>query len=314
MCIAIVIPLGATPPPRAVLEKCFARNPHGAGFAWCGLSTGEENLDGIPAPVVKYRKGFPTFKSFWAAYVAAGITGPHLIHFRLASMGGPGPEFSHPFPLTTDLTQLYATYGESGLGVIVHNGTVPGLGITGGLSDSQVLAKRLARGIDLDPEELEPSRVAMLTPSGDIQKLGAWVPGCYGPPGSPECLHSNYGHSIPLETLGYRLKRWLRGLTADRDARDHAPNTGDRGLVVVDLKGRHREMHTLISAVGGTGGFYVDPDRRVYLMSVKPAENGVDTVCTGGCHRIGSLGLYRVVPPVPKKRKQQHQAAAYAVA
>jgi len=269
------------------MAKCFRTNPDGAGFAWVAT-------DGV-----HWQKGYKTFRKFLAAYTAAAIgqEHAHLIHFRLASAGGSGMEFSHPFPVSSDMEELYALRGVSESGVIVHNGTVPGLGITGGLSDSQVLAKRLARGVDLNPDDIGPSRVAMLTASGGVFSIGAWVTHNFGPTDSPPCQLSNYGFTNPELTLRYRIARWYRGLTADAKAGNHGANTEDRGLMVVDLKGVHQKMSTLMSAVGKTGGFYVDGDRRVYMMSVH--MNGADRVC-GNPYRIGTLALYRAVPPVPK--------------
>jgi hypothetical protein len=302
MCIAIIVLANAIPPPPKVLAKCFRRNPHGAGFAWCTTKTLPSGED---VPVVRWRKGFTTFKSFAEAYYSAGVdrAQAHLIHFRLASAGGSGPEFSHPFPVSTKLGDLYALEGDTELGVLCHNGTVPGMGIPGALSDSQVVARRLGLGIEVIPEDVGTGRLVMLTPDGELTRLGAWVAQGYGPEDTPGCWYSNYGYAIPEETLRYRLARWYRGLTADRKASQGIPNTVDKCLVVVDLKGRHTPMHVLTSVVGTlSAGWYVDGDRRVYLMTKTASPDGA-VVTYANSHRIGVLALYRVTPPPPRKPK-----------
>ena len=99
MCLAIVTP-GDDPIPFDHLENGFSANPHGAGFAVWDGDRGTAILE----------KGFATFESFWQAYR------PHLekcgiVHFRFATHGGNGMEFTHPFPLKDG-------------GHLIHNGVI----------------------------------------------------------------------------------------------------------------------------------------------------------------------------------------------
>lgn len=302
MCIAIIVPAGATPPPRSVLEKCFRRNPHGAGFAWA-TTADDTGAAGTPAgtPVVQYRKGYMDFKSFYEAYAWVPRGASHVIHFRLASSGGSGPAFTHPIPISADLPDLYATEGVTEVGVLIHNGTVPGWGVTSGMSDSQSIARTFGRGVNIVSTELGVSRLALLLPGGLVSLAGAWIPQHYGDPTQPPVQFSNYGFSRPEETLGYKLARWWRGRTADRAARDHVPNTDDRGLVVVDRKGHNHPLHALKKEVGPLGGFYVDPDFRVYLMPYK-VDPETGSKMMQGAYRIGKLALHREVIPVKKPK------------
>lgn len=104
MCIAIHKPRGVTLP-KVVLQNCFNRNDHGAGFAV--LVPGDIHVE----------KGFDDFDAFFKAFEPFEKD-EAIIHFRVAS---PGSDISkdncHPFVINLS--------GEKGMNhsyAIIHNG------------------------------------------------------------------------------------------------------------------------------------------------------------------------------------------------
>ena len=119
MCLAIYKPKGE-PVPLKRLKTGFARNPHGAGFAYVAK-------DGR----VKIQKGFFTFESFYNAYLnIGGKKKAMLIHFRWATKGSKTKANCHPFPLPNNQA-------------MVHNGTIQRILCKDGGSDSSNFAKRV---------------------------------------------------------------------------------------------------------------------------------------------------------------------------
>lgn len=100
MCIAIAKKITGTITDEA-MKNSFAKNPHGAGFAYVN-----------PEGKVVVRKGWFTLDDFVAAYRKAeaefGKDSPFLLHFRWATCGPKNAENCHPF-----------TYEH---GAMMHNG------------------------------------------------------------------------------------------------------------------------------------------------------------------------------------------------
>ncbi len=103
MCIAINSPKG-TEPTKSALKESFINNPHGGGFAYAKKNK------------IIVKKGFETFKDFYAEYKNANIQGLNkLIHFRIKTSGKINYDNCHPFYVTANL-------------VMIHNGIIPNFG------------------------------------------------------------------------------------------------------------------------------------------------------------------------------------------
>lgn len=99
---------------------CFGANPDGAGYAFVD---GEGKL--------QTRKGYDTFKAFWAAYFKSftefGQDSPFLIHFRIATKGVVGYANCHPYDIVT------------GKSAVIHNGVLWSGSRSDPISDTQEL-------------------------------------------------------------------------------------------------------------------------------------------------------------------------------
>lgn len=103
-----------------ILERGFERNSHGAGFCF------------IRDNKIIVRKKFIKYSSFKRSFVrdTRGLTGPVLIHFRLATCGPQNKTNTQPIPI------------RQGEFVMVHNGVFSSLSLDGSrISDSVRLAK-----------------------------------------------------------------------------------------------------------------------------------------------------------------------------
>lgn len=94
MCIIVVQPTGKSIP-RERLKNCFDNNADGAGYMY------------VENRVLKIRKGFFTFDSFYQAYkldhVVYGISSPFILHFRIATHGNVDRTNCHPHSLNKNL-------------------------------------------------------------------------------------------------------------------------------------------------------------------------------------------------------------------
>lgn len=115
-------------PTNKIIEKCWNKNPHGAGFLYDAGDT------------YRIEKGFMDYKSLLHALNKHrfGKKDYVVIHFRYSTRGGVTPENTHPFPLsenTGDLQSLSLDCTQA----MVHNGTA---GISeGSLSDTACLVR-----------------------------------------------------------------------------------------------------------------------------------------------------------------------------
>lgn len=175
MCVAILKPAGVRFPTQARLKKCWAANPHGAGFM---ARAGNDD--------VRIQKGFMSFSSFWKAFRAAKfrVADEVVIHFRRMTRGEVSPGHCHPFPLLNTRTALMATeiVAEAGM---AHNGTIRDLAEVP-LSDTQVFVRDVLsdpaiwRHIEtLSVQKLinmaaAPSRLVVMPGKGNTVLFGNW--------------------------------------------------------------------------------------------------------------------------------------------
>ncbi len=104
MCIAIVIPKGATAS-KDYLHNGWCANSDGGGFAY------------VRKGKVKIVKSLMKWKTWEDAYYTAreaNPDSPFLVHFRIRSAGSNTADNTHPYALKT--------------GAVIHNGTLTGSG------------------------------------------------------------------------------------------------------------------------------------------------------------------------------------------
>jgi len=92
---------------KKTFKKAWQENPDGFGMAWRG--NGE----------VHYKKGIMSLKEAMQFYYSREFPLPHILHFRIASVGEVCPELTHPFELGWN-TELE---GHTKRGVVFQNGT-----------------------------------------------------------------------------------------------------------------------------------------------------------------------------------------------
>lgn len=93
------------PIPEEWITKGFEANNHGAGAAW--------REDGY----VHWKKGLDLDQ---IQELAAKLTPPYILHFRIQTVGGVRPELTHPFPI--EPTVNLALEGKTKGYVLFHNG------------------------------------------------------------------------------------------------------------------------------------------------------------------------------------------------
>lgn len=111
MCIILTCDANKRPSSET-LATCWTANPDGAGFAY---ATGA---------AVEVSKGYMTYGSLEEALATVPVSSPLIIHFRIGTSGGYGPEVTHPYPVTSDLTALHALDVSCPV-AIAHNGVLP---------------------------------------------------------------------------------------------------------------------------------------------------------------------------------------------
>jgi predicted glutamine amidotransferase len=104
MCIALAT-IGKNKPSLDILHACEEANPHGGGIAW---RKGKR---------IHWKKGINADEIH---KIVQRESGPFLIHFRIATVGGVSPELCHPFPVGGKAS--LAVEGSASA-VVAHNGT-----------------------------------------------------------------------------------------------------------------------------------------------------------------------------------------------
>jgi hypothetical protein len=109
MCVIMIVKDSKVRPPYEMLDRAWARNDDGAGFAWR-----EKTAKGT---IVKWKKGIDDFDKMFD--LSKTLPTPYILHLRLASIGGLRKELTQPFPLDARLDLEGSTDGY----VHFHNGT-----------------------------------------------------------------------------------------------------------------------------------------------------------------------------------------------
>lgn len=136
--MCIILTCEATRRPDAdTIGTCWRVNPDGAGYAY---ATGSE---------VVISKGYMGLEDFRFALSRVPQDVPLILHFRIGTSGGYGPEVTHPYPVTSDLTSLHALDVECPV-AIAHNGILPyasddSRGISDTIAYIQRVVSRVAR-------------------------------------------------------------------------------------------------------------------------------------------------------------------------
>lgn len=127
MCVIIVKPRGLDLPDKEILKKCWADNPHGAGFAFV------RNIENK----ITVEKGFMTFNSFYNDLMYHNIQKEDLavIHFRHATHGFISPGQTHPFPISRYISALEQLQYTEDI-VVFHNGIIKNKFQISGFSDT----------------------------------------------------------------------------------------------------------------------------------------------------------------------------------
>lgn len=115
MCIIVHKPQNTKFPSENTLRECFQNNDDGAGFMFSSNN------------VVHIKKGFMTFEKFYKALKKSirkyGENLPYVMHFRISTQAGVSPEFTHPYPLSSNLSVLKRLSTNTNIG-IAHNGII----------------------------------------------------------------------------------------------------------------------------------------------------------------------------------------------
>ena len=134
MCIILTCDANRRPTSETI-KTCWCGNPDGAGYAY---ATGTE---------VVISKGYMTLADFNHALSSVPDDVPLILHFRIGTSGGYGPEVTHPYPVTSDLTALHALDVECPV-AIAHNGVLPyDSDDTQGISDTVAYVMRVVSRI-----------------------------------------------------------------------------------------------------------------------------------------------------------------------
>ena len=180
MCVAIYKPQNVDFPSWRKLEKCFRKNPDGAGFMW------------IENNIVHIKKGFMNWQDFKKALKPYKDDPKYKkvdfgIHFRISTQGGVNAGCTHPFPLTQNIKTLQTTNLNTNVGII-HNGIIPlttNYTSKSNLSDTMLFVKDYLSQIAPNQEdyknpykmdiveEVINSKMLIFCGDGTINKLGA---------------------------------------------------------------------------------------------------------------------------------------------
>ena len=145
-------------------------NHHGAGVAWASKG------------LVKFRKGFMTYKDFSKFYFSMTLPFPHIVHFRISTAGGVVPELTHPFPCSKNAETMLSYSGPAS--VLFQNGVLRDWAVyvttiakatdqplVGPVSDSRVLALIKYYVPSILPD-ISPGKLAILNHIGKVETQG----------------------------------------------------------------------------------------------------------------------------------------------
>ena len=191
MCIIAAKPAGVKMPDERTLENMWYSNPNGAGLMYPITLPSKRKGKG-ETTVIQIDKGYMKFSDFMARLEERDMTmdltnTPIVMHFRITTHGGTCPENTHPFPVTDSIGQLKMTRTTTMLG-IAHNGIIHSVTPRKGISDTmEYTATQLAPLTRAMPKWWENrdalrmvenaigSKLAVLTPEGDITTIGKFI-------------------------------------------------------------------------------------------------------------------------------------------
>ena len=145
MCIIVYKPTGIENPSWATLHNCFDYNSDGAGFMYA-----ENNR-------VYIEKGFMSWTAFKKAFkpFKNRTDLPIVMHFRITTHGTTTKELCHPFPLSSNKSELRATKIITDIG-IAHNGCISLTSKCGtDMSDTSEFIRKYANIIITSPKWYE---------------------------------------------------------------------------------------------------------------------------------------------------------------
>jgi len=175
MCIIAYKPAGVAQPSKAILKNCFSNNPD-----YCGYMYSENNQ-------VHIRKGFSgvrTLRKSINENITDILNTPIVYHFRIATSGKIKPGNSHPFPLSSSVTDLQSLSISCDSGM-VHNGIFQGLGDKKISDTMELIRDTLSRFsfaelctskiLNLLDMAFDGNRIVILNRDGEALTFGDWV-------------------------------------------------------------------------------------------------------------------------------------------
>lgn len=178
MCIIVMKKSGVAMPNTKTLSNCWESNSDGAGLMYRGTDN-----------KIYIRKGFLNKKEFFKFIKEQKFTKDDnvIFHFRIKTHGKVNGANTHPFPVTSSLSDLKEECIETPMG-IAHNGTISKYGDKNH-SDTMLFVKdylskpKIYKGIlDKDikiikaiTKELGTSRLALMTPNDTIKLGRGWI-------------------------------------------------------------------------------------------------------------------------------------------
>ena len=180
MCIIVYKPANQKFPSKETLQNCFINNPDGAGFMYAYKNH------------VYIKKGFDTFNKFWNVLnrtrKECGDKLPYIMHFRISTQAHGRMDCTHPFPLSSNMSDLRKLYVKCNIG-IAHNGIIQltsnyGYNKSITWSDTMLFITDYASLIIKDSnyykdkanlkllEKLAQSKLAILNSDGHVELIG----------------------------------------------------------------------------------------------------------------------------------------------
>ena len=235
MCIILTCDANRRPDADTI-ETCWRVNPDGAGYAY---ATGSE---------VVISKGYMDFEEFSFALSRVPQDVPLILHFRIGTSGGYGPEVTHPYPVTADLTALHALDLEAPV-AIAHNGILPyDADDTRGISDTIAYIRRVVSRVARQRSVIDHgglcksakarhalrrtskgSRLALIDAAGHLLRIGeGWEtvsPGVYASNSGWRCK-ARYASLYGCIGSPYRDTYDLPSYCCGCDAYDYCAETG----------------------------------------------------------------------------------------
>lgn len=183
MCIIVAKRKGYSLPGKERLKRCWDKNPQGAGIAYYSDNH------------VKIEKGFMKWESLWSRLKELNKEinirdTAMIVHFRISTSGKVDQGNCHPFPLTSDKSDMRKIQTECDIAV-AHNGIIHDFNnISTIYNDTQIFIMkvlmplyRLNEKHDFYKEEkirylirnsIDESRLVFIDSSNELVTIGNW--------------------------------------------------------------------------------------------------------------------------------------------